>query len=70
MKYEQRLLRNEQHQQSLGEKQATFFLARAVLVACVFRVMLGGGAFSRPPLTRSLGPVATRGKRQSKKCQK
>ena len=47
MKYEQRLLRNEQHQQSLGEKQATFVLARAVLVACVFRVVLAG-AFSRP----------------------
>ena len=42
---------------------------RAVLVACVFRVVLGGGRF-HAPLTRLLGYVATRGKRQLKERQK
>ena len=48
-----------------------FLLTRAVLVACIFRVVLGGGgAISRPPLTRLLGHVATRGKRQSRERKK
>ena len=43
----------------------------AVLVACVFRVVLeGGGVFMPPPLTRLLGHVATRNKRQSKERKK
>ena len=47
-----------------------YALTRAVLVACVFRVVLGGGGVFTPPLTRLLGHVATRGKRQSKERQK
>ena len=35
-----------------------------------FPCCAGGGAFSRRPLTRLLGHVATRGKRQSKERQK
>ena len=45
-------------------------LTRAVLVACVFRVVLAGGGVFTPPLTRLLGHVATRSKRQSKERQK
>ena len=45
-------------------------LTRSVLVACVFCVVLEGGRFHAPSLTRLLGHVAIRGKRQSKERQK
>ena len=44
-------------------------ISRAVLVACVFRVVLGGVKTS-PPLTQLLGYLATRSQRQSKERQK
>ena len=47
-------------------------LTRAVLVACVFRVVVvcvGGGRFHAPS-NSAHGHVATRGKQQSKERQK
>ena len=45
-------------------------LTGAVLVACVFRVVVVVVVGFTPPLTRLLGPVATRDKRQSKELKK